>query len=94
MTDYIGGVAALTVCEFIVILACCLYYYSKSPEERPSPAQAYENAATSVFQSIWPNSGKVLLVWRVLCFLWFFCFAFIANWIYFAVEEEADPGYW
>jgi hypothetical protein len=94
MTDYIGGVAALTVCEFIIIMVCCLYYYSKHPEEKPSPAQAYENAATSALQSIWSISDTALLTWRVLCFLWFLCFAITTNWIYFAVNEGIDPGYW
>ena len=89
-----GGVAALTVCEFLAIVGCLLYYYKKYPLERAPSSKQYVDVATSSLENIFPNANNLLFSWRIFCFLWFFCFAIMGKWIYDAADTGKDPGYW
>jgi len=93
MTDYIGGVAAMVVIEFVGILAFCYFYYFKKYPPVYSET-AYQDCGQSVWNSKYPNANTWLLCWRLFCFAWFFWFAIVAKWISVVTVEKKDPGYW
>lgn len=93
MTDYIGGVATMVVIEFVAILAFSYFYYFKKYPPVYSDT-AYVDCGQSIWIKKYPNANNWLLGWRIFCFLWFFCFAFVGNWIHRAAVQKKDPGYW
>jgi hypothetical protein len=92
MTDYIGGVAALIVVEYVLIISFCIFWYFKKFPPKVSETR-YTDAAISCWMRKCTSSNTALICWRVFCNLWFFWFAFVAKWSYTGAQHK-DPGYW
>jgi len=83
----------MVVTEFLAILAFCYFYYFKKypPVYSETP---YQDCGQSAWGKKYQNANTWLLCWRLFCFCWFFCFAFVAKWIDDATVQKKDPGYW
>ena len=88
---YIAAVATTCTLAFfgLLMVTSCLLH----PEITGAKASTYKQVGSSVFDHRWSWSNTALLSWRVFCFLWFFCGAFVAKWSY-DIDQGEDPKYW